>query len=145
MTSMRGAEATVSDSRETAALEMPPRTVAWDDIVADEPVSGVRRQIVNGARQTLVRYLYAPGSIFPVHAHPEEQVTVVLRGRIGFDVAGAHLELGPGEIAVIPGGVAHGAAVVGTEEVETINALSPRRHAHPGEASSSGQAGGDCR
>ncbi len=118
------------------------QALAWDDIVADEPVPGVRRQIVNGARQTVVRYVYAPGAVFPVHAHVEEQITVVLRGRIGFDVAGERVELGPGEIAVIPGGVLHGAAVVGAEEVETINALSPRRDAHPGEIRSASEAGG---
>ncbi len=135
----------VSDPGETSALPATSQALAWDALVADEPVSGVRRQIVNGASQTLVRYVYAPGAIFPVHAHPEEQVTVVLRGRIGFDVAGERVELGPGEVAVIPGGVPHGAAVVGTEEVETINALSPRRNAHPGESQSASQAGGDGR
>ncbi len=135
-------EAVVSDPREMSVLTSTTQALAWNDLVADEPVPGVRRQIVNGVRQTVVRYVYAPGAVFPVHAHPEEQVTVVLRGRIGFDVAGEHVELGPGEIAVIPGGAPHGAAVVGPEEVETINALSPRRDAHPGESLSGSEAGG---
>ncbi len=135
----------VSNPGETSPPPATTQALAWYGLVADEPVSGVRRQIVNGARQTLVRYVYAPGAIFPVHAHPEEQITVVLRGRIGFDVAGERVELGPGEVAVIPGGVPHGAAVVGTEEVETINALSPRRNAHPGGSQSASQDGGDGR
>lgn len=133
----------VSDPQGPSAPATTTRALAWDDLVADEPVPGVRRQIVDGTRQTVVRYVYAPGAVFPVHAHPEEQVTVVVRGRIGFDVAGQRVELGPGEVAVIPGGVPHGAAVVGAEEVETINALSPRRDAHPGESTSASQASGD--
>jgi hypothetical protein len=32
---------------------------------------------------------------------------------------------------VIPGGVAHGAEVIGDDEVETYNALSPRRDQSP--------------
>jgi quercetin dioxygenase-like cupin family protein len=41
------------------------------------------------------------------------------------------VELGPGDVAVVPGGVAHGAEVIGDDEVETYNALSPRRDQSP--------------
>jgi quercetin dioxygenase-like cupin family protein len=54
-----------------------------------------------------------------------------VRGRIRFDFDGSSVELGPGDVAVIPGGVAHGAEVIGDEEVETYNALSPRRDQSP--------------
>ena len=55
----------------------------------------------------------------------------MLSGRIRFEVAGEAREVGPGEVVVIPGGVPHGAAVVGDEPVETLNALSPRRARGP--------------
>jgi quercetin dioxygenase-like cupin family protein len=105
------------------------RRVAWTDLPREDVLPGITRQVIHGARQTLVRYLYAPGAVFPLHAHPQEQITLVVRGRIAFDVAGTRLELGPGEVAVIPGGLPHGAAVLGDEPVETFNALSPRRDA----------------
>lgn len=105
--------------------------IAWDTVSTEIVLPGIERQTVHGERQTLVRYRYAPGSVFPSHAHPEEQITMVLRGRIAFDVAGERLVLGPGKLAIIPGGVAHGAAVVGDEAVETLNTLSPRRHDAP--------------
>ena len=92
---------------------------------------GVERQTVHGERQSLVRYRYAPGAVFPVHRHPQEQVTVVLSGRIEFEIGGERREVGPGEVVVIPGGVVHGAAVVGDDAVETLNALSPRRESGP--------------
>jgi len=104
---------------------------AWASLPAEEVVPGIQRQTVHGERQSLVRYWYAPGSVFPVHAHPEEQITAVLSGRIRFEVGGETLELGPGEVAVIPGGTPHGAIVVGDEAVETLNALSPRRAVGP--------------
>jgi quercetin dioxygenase-like cupin family protein len=113
-----------------------PRVVGWADVPEEVVYPGVSRAVVHGERQTLVRYRYAPGSRFPEHSHPEEQITAVLSGRIAFVVAGERLELGSGDVAVIPADVPHGAAVVGDEPVETLNALSPRRSRHPGDPSS---------
>ncbi len=111
-----------------------PLHAAWNALPTEEVLPGIARQVVHGARQSVVRYVYAPGAIFPIHAHPEEQVTVVVSGRIAFEIAGADYELGPGEVAVIPANVPHGARVVGDETVETFNALSPRRETGPSAA-----------
>jgi quercetin dioxygenase-like cupin family protein len=107
------------------------RPLSWDDVPAELVLPGIERRVIHGARQTMVRYLYAPGSVFPVHAHPQEQITLVIRGRIRFDLVGESVELGPGDVAIIPGDTPHGAEVVGEEEVETYNALSPRREEDP--------------
>lgn len=116
----------------------------WSSIPAETVFPGITRQVTHGERQTVVRYIYAPGSIFPVHAHPEEQVTLVLSGVITFDVDGEKIELGPGGIAVIPPNVPHGATVLGDETVETLNTMSPRRVASPF-AGTGGGAQGDRR
>ena len=113
------------------ARVLTARHVAWADIVPDEVYPGVARQMVDGERQTLVRYVYQPGAVFPVHSHPEEQITSVLTGRIRFEVAGEPVTLSAGEVAVIPPNVPHGATVLGDEPVETLNTLSPRRNDHP--------------
>jgi unsaturated pyranuronate lyase len=107
---------------------------SWASIAPEEVFPGITRQVVHGERQTMVRYVYAPGSIFPVHEHAEEQITVVVSGRIAFTVDGEERTLGPGGVAVIPANVPHGARVIGNETVETFNALSPRRSANPFEA-----------
>ncbi len=106
--------------------------VSWKDVATERVGEGIERQTIHGDRQTLVRYWYAPGAIFPSHAHPEEQMTVVLSGRITFTVGDQTVTLGPGEVATIPGGVPHGATVAGNESVETLNTLSPRRVRAPG-------------
>jgi quercetin dioxygenase-like cupin family protein len=103
----------------------------WSSIPAEEVFPGISRQVVHGERQTMVRYLYAPGSIFPIHQHPEEQITVVISGQIAFHVDSAERTLGPGGVAIIPPNVPHGAKVVGDETVETFNAMSPRRSVSP--------------
>jgi quercetin dioxygenase-like cupin family protein len=104
----------------------------WADVQTEDVYPGIMRQVVNGERQTMVRYCYAPGSEFPVHSHPQEQITVVISGTIAFTIAGQEQVLHAGQVAVIPGGVEHGARVIGDELVETFNALSPRRERSPG-------------
>ncbi len=110
------------------------RHASWESLGSEIVYPGITREIVHGDRQTMVRYRYEPGSVFPVHQHPEEQITVVVQGRIRFEIDGATVELGPGEVAVIPPGVPHGAVVAGNELVETFNAMSPRRSTQPGGA-----------
>jgi quercetin dioxygenase-like cupin family protein len=105
--------------------------VQWDALPVESPRPGIVRQTLHGDRQTVVRYRYAPGSVFPVHAHPEEQVTIVLRGTLALDVAGEESICGPGTVVVIPGGVLHGTRVLGEQEVETLNTFVPRRTSAP--------------
>lgn len=107
-------------------------TMNWNEIPIEQVYTGITRQVVQGERQTLVRYIYQPGSVFPTHQHPQEQITAVLTGEIEFDVAGAIARLGPGDIAIIPGNTPHGARVTGVKVVETLNNLSPRRDQAPG-------------
>lgn len=116
--------------------------VVWLAVPEERVAPGVIRQVVHGARQTLVRYRYDPGTVFPIHGHPEEQITVVVAGRIAFDVGGERIVLAAGELLVLPGGVPHGATVVGDEPVETLNTLSPRRAGHPAATATEGSAGG---
>ena len=106
--------------------------VSWEELPAETVYPGITRQVVQGERQTLVRYVYQPGSVFPEHAHPQEQVTAVLSGEIEFEVGGQRRRLGTGEVAVILGGTPHGARVIGEQVVETLNSLSPRRDEAPG-------------
>jgi quercetin dioxygenase-like cupin family protein len=105
--------------------------IAWDDVPVEQPLPGVYRQTIQGASQTLVRYRYAPGAHFPTHRHPQEQITFVLAGAIVFHIDGARIDLGAGQVAVIPANTPHGADAEGDEWVDTVNCLAPRREAGP--------------
>jgi quercetin dioxygenase-like cupin family protein len=106
-------------------------SITWSEVPVEEVYRGIARQILHGASQTMVRYVYAPGSEFPVHSHPEEQVTVVVSGEIVFTIDGEPVALRAGQAAVIPANMPHGAKVIGETMVETFNALSPRRERQP--------------
>lgn len=101
--------------------------IDWADVDAQEVLPGITRQRVDGMHATVIRYVYQPGSVFPVHQHPEEQTTVVLSGRIEFSLDGARAILGPGETALIAANMPHGARVLGDAAVETINVMAPVR------------------
>ena len=48
-----------------------------------------------------------PESVVLDHAHPHEQMGILLEGRLEFTVGGVTRLLGPGDIWRIPGGVVH--------------------------------------
>ncbi|HQY31359.1 MAG TPA: cupin domain-containing protein [Thermomicrobiales bacterium] len=104
----------------------------WGSIASEAVYPGITRQTVQGELQTVVRYIYQPGAVFPRHAQPQEQITLVLSGTIAFTIGDAIVELGAGDVAVIPANVPHGARVTGTEIVESFNTLSPARTVQPG-------------
>lgn len=98
--------------------------IAWRNVPVEQVLDGVTRQRHSGETFTVVRYTYQPGSVFPVHSHPEEQLTIVHSGEIEFDVGGEMVRLTGGSFAVIPGGVPHGARVLGDETVVSDNYIA---------------------
>ena len=105
-------------------MDEAARVVDWESVEATEPFPGVIRQAVTTATSTIVRYTYHTGCVFPVHQHPEEQVTIVHSGVIEFEVGGEPVTLRAGQVAVIPGGVPHGARVTGNATVVTDNYIA---------------------
>ncbi|HYI16129.1 MAG TPA: cupin domain-containing protein [Thermomicrobiales bacterium] len=105
-------------------MDESARVIDWDAVEATELFPGVIRQAVTTTTSTVVRYTYHPGCVFPIHQHPEEQVTVVHTGVIEFEVGGEPVSLRAGQLAVIPGGVPHGARVTGSVTVITDNYIA---------------------
>jgi len=68
---------------------------------------GVEILTTAGRSMTFSVVTFEPGSAVPEHAHPHEQMGVMLSGRLEFTVGGATRTLGPGDQWSIPGGVAH--------------------------------------
>jgi quercetin dioxygenase-like cupin family protein len=51
----------------------------------------------------------AARSVVEEHAHPHEQVGMIVSGRVVFTIGGEEREAGPGDFYFIPGGVPQGA------------------------------------
>lgn len=80
----------------------------FDSLPAEEPYPGLRRRTFDSAGATVNEYTFAPGARFPQHRHPQEQITVVLEGKVTMTVDGRSSELLAGAWSVVGPGVEHG-------------------------------------
>jgi quercetin dioxygenase-like cupin family protein len=68
---------------------------------------GVAIRTVAGQAMMLSVVTFEPNSVVTDHAHPHEQMGVMISGRLEFTVGGITRTLGPGDAWRIPGGVLH--------------------------------------
>jgi quercetin dioxygenase-like cupin family protein len=88
---------------------------------------GLRVRPVSGERITLAVFELDPGTVMPEHQHPNEQVGIVLRGEFTFTVGGETRVRKPGDMWVIPPGVAHKVERAGTSGCTIVESFSPPR------------------
>lgn len=101
----------------------PGRYVDVSAIEAVEMLPGLRFRPVLG-EQTLVNFVsFEPHSEAPMHSHVEEQIVVVLEGEFEFTLDGHTRTMRPGDVAVIPPWVPHGAITRDTacREMDVFN------------------------
>jgi quercetin dioxygenase-like cupin family protein len=99
-----------------------PQHRVWDEIdpVPERRMVGkVTFKPLTGETSQLLRVEVAAGTVFPAQSdprqhdsHPNEQIDVVVSGRIKFVVEGREWILGPGEALSIPPGARHSAVVL---------------------------------
>jgi quercetin dioxygenase-like cupin family protein len=102
---------------------------SWEDIDRyqfDE--DGSECQIISGEHMHLIRAVYEPGSIYPMHSHPHEQFSLLLTGRILLTVGDETREIGPGDGWYAAGNVPHGGQIIGDETAVFIDVYSPATH-----------------
>ena len=91
-----------------------------------EMLPGIRRRAVWMEGVMLTSFTFEPHSIVPEHAHANEQITVVTRGRMAFTLGNDRRVLLAGEGVCIPPGVRHGAEIL-DEATEALDAWNPPR------------------
>lgn len=67
----------------------------------------------------------APGSVIPLHHHPEEQISLILEGELDFELDGEKFQLGPGEGVLIPAQMPHQAQA--SKKTLAYDCFSPPR------------------
>ena len=104
------------------------QSINWQDVELETVNSRMKRRIVTGERMTVARIYFSVGFLVPQHSHENEQITQVVSGmmrfRFGEDRAEV-IDLGPGDIVVIPPNIPHEALCIG--DVEEIDMWAPRR------------------
>ncbi|MDH4228256.1 MAG: cupin domain-containing protein [Nitrospirota bacterium] len=102
---------------------MLPVVEHWDE-AANGPLSGeAMRRVLAERGFAATAYVYPPGTEFPVHRHRADKLDGVLSGRLRLTMGGHSVVLEAGDLLEIPAGVEHSAAVVGTEEVVSLDGV----------------------
>ncbi|MGH2949749.1 MAG: cupin domain-containing protein [Solirubrobacteraceae bacterium] len=99
----------------------------------DEPFPGVHRAAFSSEQATVTRYVFDPGARFPVHAHPQEQITLVEEGEVVFTAGGEPRRMVAGDWSVVAPNVDHGLGA-GDGGARILCVVVPRRRS-PGEYS----------
>jgi quercetin dioxygenase-like cupin family protein len=104
----------------------PGRYVHIDSVTSAEFVPGLTFRPVLG-QQAMANFVsFEPGAEAPRHVHEEEQIVIVLEGEMTFDLDGDVRTMRPGDVAVIPAWVPHGAWTTDTSCLE-VDVFSPPR------------------
>lgn len=78
-------------------------------------------------QQIMLSYVeFEPGGVVEPHAHPHEQMGILLEGELLFVIGDERHQLTPGDMWRIPGGVVH-SAVAGNAPVRALDVFHPIR------------------
>ncbi len=93
-----------------------------------EPVPGAEMALIgDGADMTLTRIYINPGSVFPDHSHPNEQIGTCIQGVGVLTSGGRSIDVKPGVTWTIPAGEPHDFVAKGDTPVIIFEVWSPPR------------------
>ncbi len=98
----------------------------FDELPVDEPYPGLRRRAFDSAGATVTEYRFEPGARFPLHRHPQEQITLIAEGDVEMTTEGKVSRLGTGAWSVVGPDVEHG-ITAGSEGARILAIVVPRR------------------
>lgn len=87
---------------------------------------GVTARIAAGEKLMFSLVALEPNAVVPTHAHPHEQMGMMVSGTMEFTIAGETRLLSGNELYLVPGGVPH-AAKAGPGGAVALDAFSPPR------------------
>lgn len=100
----------------------------WDKVPQEEVNPSMKRRIITGEKMMIARMNFKDGFVVPLHQHVHEQITQVVSGKMRFWFGADKeqtMDLGPGDVVVIPSNVPHEALMIG--DVVEIDSWSPPR------------------
>lgn len=106
---MSSSDSTHFNTEAEGVPEAPGRYVDVSGIESVEFLPGLGFQPVLGERSMVNFVTFAEYTEAPPHVHAEEQIVIVLEGEFEFDLDGDVRTMRPGDVAVVPAWVPHGA------------------------------------
>jgi quercetin dioxygenase-like cupin family protein len=99
--------------------------IRWNDVELENLNPLLQRQFVVGEQIMVARVLLKKGSLVPMHAHENEQVTYILEGALRFRIDGKEIVVGAGEVLCIPPHMPHEATAL--EDTVDLDVFTPPR------------------
>ncbi len=97
-----------------------------DEMAARELAEGVKIRVIAGDRMTMVRFSLKKGALIPEHAHPHEQMGIVVTGKMKLVIDEKSQIVEPGSAWQIPSDVVHRGECLADETV-VLECFSPPR------------------
>jgi quercetin dioxygenase-like cupin family protein len=97
----------------------------WNEIPAEQLNPLMTRKVIHAAAMTVARLTIAKGAVVPAHHHVNEQVAMVEKGALKFNLDGLEILVSAGQALAIPSEVPHG--VEAMEDTVVIDLFTPRR------------------
>ena len=98
----------------------------FDQLPAEEIYSGVVRCSFNSEHATVTSYVFAPGAVFPLHHHPQEQITLMQEGTAEMTAGDGVESLSSGDWTIVDAYVEHGLRA-GPNGARFLAIVAPRR------------------
>ena len=99
---------------------------SFADLPVEEPYEGLRRRTFDSEGATVNEYVFEPEARFPIHRHPQEQITLIEEGEVDLTVAGQTTQLRAGDWSVVGPDVEHGIRA-GGQGARILAIVVPRR------------------
>ena len=103
----------------------PMKLHDWRGIERETLNPTLSRQVIHTDNLTIARLKLAKGAIVPVHHHVNEQITMLERGKLMFNMDGKGTLLEAGQVLQIPSNLPH--SVEALEDSEALDLFSPVR------------------
>jgi quercetin dioxygenase-like cupin family protein len=94
----------------------------WSDLSSDfitPSYSQGKGPAIKGEKIEVAYMQYPAGTMAKPHAHPNEQIQVILKGKAKYRVGEEEKVLGPGEAVLIPANIEHDLEIL--EDMEVVN------------------------
>jgi len=101
------------------------QTHTWESVPLERINDDITRRMIVGQNEMIVRWEFRKGGVAARHSHPNEQIVMMVRGRLRLGVGEVELILKEGDIVVVPPHLPHEAEAL--EDTIVIDIFSPPR------------------
>jgi quercetin dioxygenase-like cupin family protein len=97
----------------------------WDKIAKEQMNPLLARRVIHSENMTVAKVYLAKGAVVPPHAHGNEQISVILAGKLRFTFDAGEKVAVAGDVLPIPPNARH--KVEALEDSEVMDIFAPAR------------------